>query len=280
MSTSALVRLPKSGIELTMTVPWAKAQTEYEKTVDELVKTAEVDGFRKGKAPREVVEKKLDKNKIYQIVLENLLQTVYPESVKQQEIKPITEPRITIEKLEEGKDWIFRAVTCERPEIELGDYKKEIAGAKAQANLWVPGKDPKEAKKEIDFGQIVKAFLQTVKIELPDILVENEVNRQLAQLLDEVKKLGLTLEQYLVSSGKTVESLRQEYAQKASAEMTMEFALEEVANKEKISVEEADIEKFLKEITDPKTKEALEKNRYLAASLIRRQKTLDFLRGS
>lgn len=277
MSTSALVRLPKSGIELTMTVPWAKAQTEYEKTVDELVKTAEVDGFRKGKAPREVVEKKLDKNKIYQIVLENLLQTVYPESVKQQEIKPITEPRITIEKLEEGKDWIFRAVTCERPEIELGDYKKEIAGAKAQANLWVPGKDPKEAKKEIDFGQIVKAFLQTVKIELPDILVENEVNRQLAQLLDEIKKLGLTLEQYLVSSGKTAESLRQEYAQKASAEMTMEFALEEVANKEKISVEEADIEKFLKEITDPKTKEALEKNRYLAASLIRRQKTLDFL---
>ncbi len=98
-------------------------------------------------------------------------------------------------------------------------------------------------------------------------------------MLDEIKKLGLTLEQYLVSSGKIAETLRQEYAQKASAELTMEFALEEVANKEKISVEEADIEKFLKEITDQKTKDALEKNRYLAASLIRRQKTLDFLRS-
>ncbi len=118
MSTSALMRLPKSGIELTMTVPWAKAQTEYEKTVEELIKTAEVDGFRKGKAPREVVEKKLDKNKVYQIILENLLPTVYSESVKQQEIKPITEPRITIEKLEEGKDLIFSSTFLSKQDVE------------------------------------------------------------------------------------------------------------------------------------------------------------------
>lgn len=88
----------------------------------------------------------------------------------------------------------------------------------------------------------------------------------------------MSLDQYLSSSGKTAEALRSENATKAEADLKLDFILQKVAETEKITVDEAEIEKT---ITNAKAEEqqSLRANKYLLASIIRQQKTLDFLRS-
>ena len=82
--TSTLQRLPDETIELTITIPWADIAQKYEQAIEETVKNAEIAGFRKGKAPRIAVEEKLDKTKIYEEVLKDLLPKAYNEATSQQ----------------------------------------------------------------------------------------------------------------------------------------------------------------------------------------------------
>ncbi len=104
-----------------------------------------------------------------------------------------------------------------------------------------------------------------------------EVGRRLAGLLDQIQKLGLSLEQYLSSSGKTVEQIREEYRRSAEENLSLEFILNKIAEEEKISVEPGEIEKVIAGAKTEEEKKALESQKYYLATLLRRQKTLDFL---
>ena len=172
----------------------------------------------------------------------------------------------------EGKDWKFSALTCEAPEIELKDYKDSIKKLTAKAKIIIPGKE----QKSVPFNEIVAELLKSVSVKIPRIIIEQEVDRLLSQTLDEIKRLGLTLDQYLASTGKTIEDLRKEYEQKAENDVKLEFTLEKIAQTEKITVEEK--EAINKAPNDAERKN-LESNRYLLASILRQQKTLDFLRN-
>ena len=108
-------RLDNGNIEITVTIAWADVQKAYEKTVLHYVSQAEIPGFRKGKAPREAVEAKLDRNKVYSQALQDLLPKLYTDAVKTHDLKPILYPKVTITKGKEGEDWEVLFVTCEAP---------------------------------------------------------------------------------------------------------------------------------------------------------------------
>ena len=97
--------------------------------------------------------------------------------------------------------------------------------------------------------------------------------------MDEVKRLGLTLDQYLASTGRNTEALRTEYAKKAENDIKLEFLLQKIADDEKITVEETEIDEAIGQAKTEAEKQNLQNNRYLLASIIRQQKTLDFLRS-
>ncbi len=273
--TSALQKEPNGTIRLTMTIPSSDVRKTWEEVISDVVKNAEIQGFRKGKAPKKLVEEKADKEKIKEEVLKKLLPLAYTDAVKTQNIKPIINPKIHIEKLEEGKDWQFHALTCEAPDIKLGEYKKNIQKITAKSKIIIPGKEPLPAK----FEDLVKALLDNVTAGIPGILVENETDRLLSQTLEDVKKLGLTLDQYLSSTGKKPEDLRAEYGKKAENDIKLEFALLKIAEEEKIVVEEKEIEEAINASKSDDERKNLESNRYLLASILRQQKTLDFLKN-
>ena len=101
----------------------------------------------------------------------------------------------------------------------------------------------------------------------------------MSQTLEDVKKLGLTLDQYLSSTGKNPQILREEYRKKAENDIKLEFALLKIAEEEKITVEEKEIEGAIKASKSDDERKDLEANRYLLASILRQQKTLDFLKN-
>ncbi|MFZ5845689.1 MAG: trigger factor [Patescibacteria group bacterium] len=283
MQTS-LQRLPDQTLELTLAVPWSRVSKVYEEVLDELVKNTQLPGFRKGKAPRKLVEEKADKTRTYEEVLKRLIPQIYSEAIGELKLHPITTPKIELKQATEGKDWIIRALTCEKPEVTLGDYKSKIVELKAgkQKKIWVPGQtEPKsaEAEKEqkVTLDEILTSLYQVITVNLPALLVEQEVNRLLSELIDQTRKLGISVEQYLASTGRTAESLRREYQEQAKRQLSLEFALETIADQESILVSDDDIDNLIKNAKTAAEREALTNQRYYLATLLRRQKTLDFL---
>lgn len=281
---SAMQKQPDGTIQLTITIPSNEVKKTWEGMVEEVAKDIEVQGFRKGKAPRNLVEEKIDKEKVREEVLKKLLPKFYMDAVQENNLRPIMNPKIHIQKIDgpstlseqsESKGWQFEALTCEAPEVNLDDYKQNIQKITSKSKIIIPGKE----KTEVKFEEIVKALLDSVTITIPQILIDGEVDRLLAQTLDDIKRLGLTLDQYLSSTGKTPEGLRDEYKKKAGSDIKLEFALQKIATEERIQVSEKEIEEAIQKAKDEKERKNLEANRYLLASILRQQKTLDFLKN-
>lgn len=275
MAKSILERQPDGTIKLTITIPKDVVKKAQDAAIVAATKSANVPGFRKGNAPREVVEEKLNKEQIKEDTLREMLPASYQQAVMEHQLRPIMNPKIHVEKLGDGEDWVFEALTCEAPEVDPGNYKEAVKKITAKSKIIIPGK---EAQKPT-FEEIAKAILEKSQAKIPTVLIEQETDRLLSQLLDDIKKLGLNLEQYLASTKRTPDDLRQEYAKRATDDMMLEFVLQKIAEKEKITVEDKEIEEAIQKAKSPAEKSNLENNRYLLAAILRQQKTLDFLMG-
>lgn len=274
---SSYQRLPNSTVVLTLNIPWGEIEKIWKKTFKSFLQNVEIPGFRKGKAPQKLAKEKVDKGKITQTVLSQVLPSAYTQALAQHHLRPIAPPKIEAQTLGEGKDWRFKITVALKPKVILGNYKEEIKRAKKPTpKIWTP-KGERGEQKENPLDRVIKILLKTVKVELSDLLVERETERLLAQTLEEIKKLGLTLNSYLLSVGKTPEILRKESRKKAEENLKLEFILAEIAEREKIEVEEQEIEDFIKKSPDRKTQSVLKNQRYYLASLLRKRKTLDFL---
>lgn len=97
--------------------------SELDKSLDEayhhLVKRISVPGFRKGKAPRDVLVQHIGKENLLDDALEHLVPQLYKQAIASRQLTPIAQPQIEITKTEPV---IFKAVVSLQPEIELGDY--------------------------------------------------------------------------------------------------------------------------------------------------------------
>lgn len=278
--TSALERLPDGTIKLTITISAEVVKKTWQEIVNEALKQVTIPGFRKGKAPKKIAEEKLDKEEVKEEVLKRLLPEAYLEAIKEHNLKPIINPRIHLEKIESpstgsGQGWQFTALTCEIPEVQLNNYKQEIQKITAKAKIIVPGKEPQK----VNFEEVIAALLGNVSVKIPRILKDLEVDRLLAQTLDEIKKLGLTLDQYLTSTNRTADDLRREYEEKAERDLKLEFILQKIAEEEKITISDQEIEETIQKAKTPEEGKNLEANRYLLAGILRQQKTLDFLKN-
>ena len=283
----AINRQENKTIELTITIPWSKVKENFDKLFGKSLSYAKIEGFRKGKAPKDLAKDKIDKEKVYQEVIKEIIPKFYLEAIKKHALKPIVSPKVELVKAKENEDWQFKATVCEKPEIKLGDYKKVIRELKIakKTKIWTPGeervtkgKSGKEKKPEkASLNEILEAILKTAKVQIPSILLEDQVNRMLANLLDEVKKLGMTIDQYLKAKGKTIDTLKTEYKQSAEKTLALEFILEKIADEEKITASNQDIDKLINKEKNKKIQVQLQTQKYYLASLVRRQKTLDKL---
>lgn len=271
---SVLAKLQDGTITLTITIPAETVKKAREEVLAHATEEAELPGFRKGKAPQNMVEEKLDPLKVQEDVLRHLLPKAYSDAVLEHKLRPIINPKIQITKFDTDKDVEFVATTCEMPEIQLGEYKKAVKDVTAKAKIALPGKE----EKQVNFDEVIQAILTSATVTVPTILVESEVDRLLSQLLDEVKTLGLTLDQYLSSTHKTVETVKKEYETRATQDISVEFVLQKIAEEEKIAVSEKEIEEAITKAPTPQEKENLEKNKYLLAAILRQQKTIDYLK--
>ncbi len=280
MINSTVKELPKATAELEITIPWDEIKDTYDKIFASVVKESEIAGFRKGKAPKDLVEKNVNKSKVYEEVVKEIVPKAYSEAVTEHKLKPVTSPKIEVLKAKEGENWVVKAILALKPIIKFKNYKEKIQELKkGKTKIWTPGagQDKQEKDNKPSLDEIINVLLLETEVELSDILVTEEANRLLANLIDQTQKLGLTIEQYLISKGKTSEQLRAEYAQQAVRNLSIEFVLTEIADKENITVTQQDLENIINKVEKEEERERLKKDSYYLAHLLRQQKTLDFL---
>ena len=110
-------------VTLTIAVEQDKLEKASEGAAKRISGRVSIPGFRKGKAPRRIVENFVGKDAILQEAFEGIAQDAFEEALTQQNMEPVTRPEIDIVTLEEGKDVVFTATFTQRPEVKLGTYK-------------------------------------------------------------------------------------------------------------------------------------------------------------
>lgn len=267
-------REENGNIVLTITVPWDRVEKERETVIEELAKKINVPGFRKGNVPKNIAKEKLSKEVVQEEILKRVLPEYYATAVKENNINPIMNPQLHIEAFDEGTSLVFQAVTCEDPKVDLGNYKDKVKDITAKSKISVPGK---EEPKKPTLDDIINEIAKNTTVTIPQVMKDQEANRLISQMYEELKRLGITLDQFLSSRETTAEKVREDYLKQAENDIKIEFILRKIADVEKITVEESDIKTAMDTVKDEKQKADLMKNPYMLAAIIRQQKTLDFL---
>lgn len=110
-------------VTLTIEVEAAEVSKATEKAVKRLGNRVNIPGFRKGKAPRKIIERNVGMEAIMQEAFDIVAPKAFADALEEQKIDPVTRPDIDIVTLEEGKDLVFKATVTPRPEVTLGEYK-------------------------------------------------------------------------------------------------------------------------------------------------------------
>ena len=99
-----------------------RSNSAVEATYTEIGKQVNVPGFRKGKAPREIVKRYIDEEKVKDRVADKLLQTAYKEALEESKLEPFAPADVKLDEFEFGKPLLFTAKVPLKPVVEIGDY--------------------------------------------------------------------------------------------------------------------------------------------------------------
>src|SRR6266436_1951457 len=116
-------KLPGSEAVLEIDLTWDELEKASDKAYHKLVQKVDVQGFRRGKAPRSLLERKLGKEYIYQEGLDELISESYRSALKEHELTPITQPELDAPVFEMGQPYHFSLKVPILTPIELGDYR-------------------------------------------------------------------------------------------------------------------------------------------------------------
>lgn len=108
---------------LTITVPAEEFDNALDQAFNKVKKDIQVPGFRKGKIPRQMFDKRFGVEALYQDALDIILPTAYGKAVEETGIKPVDQPQVDVKEIEQGKDLVLTAEVTVEPEVELGEYK-------------------------------------------------------------------------------------------------------------------------------------------------------------
>lgn len=126
--------LPKSEIELRISVSVEELKEFQDRVVLSLGKDIEISGFRRGRAPREIIKKKIGQERIFKEAVEICIKENYTKAIRrlinEKKIEPLGQPEIEIIKLAPGNPLEFKAKVPVFPWISLPDYKAIASGVK------------------------------------------------------------------------------------------------------------------------------------------------------
>ncbi|WP_110953404.1 trigger factor [Anaerosinus massiliensis] len=124
-------RIDNHQVILEIEVPQAEVSKAIDRAYTKLANKINIPGFRKGKAPRKIIEGRVGIQAILDEAFDIVAPKAYSEALTEQKVEPVGNPKIDVVVLAEDKDLVFKATITAKPEITLGEYK----GLKVEENV-------------------------------------------------------------------------------------------------------------------------------------------------
>jgi len=116
-------KIENNVVKLEITVEAAAFNDAMKKSYKKNVSKFNIPGFRKGKAPINIIKKFYGEGVLFEDAIDFCCDETYPVALAENDIKPVDYPKVEIVQIGEGKDFIYSATVTVKPEVELGEYK-------------------------------------------------------------------------------------------------------------------------------------------------------------
>ncbi len=249
---------------LNLTLKLADIAHTEEHVLKEVQTDFETKGFRKGKAPLDVVKSNISETKLIEEVLTHLVSDEYQKKITEHNLHPIVQPQVKVlnPPITLDKDWQIEITGCELPELTL-DSKYEAEVKKINA-----GKEDDNEKLNLTIEAIVKHSTVTI----PEILIAADMDNKLGQLVDQTQQAGITVDAYLKSRKQTLEEYKTSLKGQIKNEWITNLAIDKIAKDHKIEVSQKEVDELVAK--NP----ALGKNLNMVYYLLTQQKVFDYLK--
>lgn len=308
-------KLPKSQVAIDVVIPADTFESYREKALKNAGEHIEIPGFRKGKAPLNLLEKEIKPMALLEEMAGLAIDEHYPKIIVDEKIDAIGRPMINITKIAAKNDLEFTATVAVLPVVKLPDYKKIAAkenGKKAEVTVTdeeLEGaiKELKKAREHNEIHQrgekhdhaefekqefdatltdeyvkqlgpfesvadfkekfrenikmekqgrerekariaIIEEIANATEAELPDVLVQNELEQLVARLQADIAQAGIPFDEYLKHIKKTEEDMRKDLLPDAEKRSKVELIMVKIGEAEKLSAKDEDIERETKHL--------------------------------
>lgn len=186
MINSEIKKLPGSQVEIKVSVSWDEWEKYIDQATGDFSKEIKIQGFRAGKAPRNMIEQKVGKGALLDAAAQKAIQGTYPKVLTENKIDAIGAPKAEILKLAENNDLEYKVFCAVVPDVEIKSWEGGIKKI---------NKDYAEKKIEITAEEIEKELENIAKSRIQHVKVEREARDGDNVILDfEVKKEGVPIE--------------------------------------------------------------------------------------
>ena len=120
---STMEKLSSNKVRLDFVVEAARFEEAMEKAYRKNRSRLNIPGFRKGKAPRKVIEMQFGEGVFYEDAIDELFPSVYSEAIKEHGVEPVDRPEFNLKTIGSGKDLEFSVEVFVKPDVTLGQYK-------------------------------------------------------------------------------------------------------------------------------------------------------------
>lgn len=299
---ATIKKLPKSSLEITVTVPSAEWERHRTEAVSGLNEHVHLDGFRKGKIPESVLVQKVGESALLEEMAEIAVSHAYGAIIRDKALRPIGRPRVELTKIAKGNPLEFRLTTAILPEVSLPDYVSIAKKKHKLEDIEVSDKEVEETvtrilemraheghdhttdadhkemkipeltdeyvktlgnfanvaefkeKLKVQIGEeklhkakdkrrsaILDGIVEKTHLELPEVLIDGEVERMVDQFKGDVARVGGSWEDYLTHAQKTDESIRKEWRTDGEKRAKIQLIIDAIGTKENITPKEEDV---------------------------------------
>ena len=197
---SSVDQLNDTRVKVTVEVPFSELGPELDKAYQALAQQINIPGFRRGKAPRQLIDARVGRGPVLEQVVNDMLPTRYGQAIEELDIKALGQPNIDITKLEDGDVIEFVAEVDVRPEFDLPDF--------SEISVEVPALGSTEERIDHELEHLRERFgsLKTVEREAGD---EDFITLNLSATVDgeEIEDAKVEDMSYRVGSGDLIEGL-------------------------------------------------------------------------
>ena len=197
---SSVDQLNDTRVKVTVEVPFSELGPELDKAYQALAQQINIPGFRRGKAPRQLIDARVGRGPVLEQVVNDMLPTRYGQAIEELDIKALGQPNIDITKLEDGDVIEFVAEVDVRPEFDLPDF--------SDISVEVPALGSTEERIDHELEHLRERFgsLKTVDREAGD---EDFITLNLSATVDgeEIEDAKVEDMSYRVGSGDLIEGL-------------------------------------------------------------------------